>query len=97
MRRFEVGDRVRIDIPDKDDPDYERLHRKHGTIVEIFEDDAGQETGTHVTHIYLASKLVTAQPNTFDGETSDLPQIHNNATNCVTPKHEGATITVLLF
>jgi len=45
MRRFEVGDRVRIDIPDKDDPDYERLHRKHGTIVEIFEDDAGQETG----------------------------------------------------
>jgi ribosomal protein L21E len=45
MRRFEVGDRVRIDIPDKDDPDHERLHRKHGTIVEILEDDAGQETG----------------------------------------------------
>lgn len=45
MRRFEVGDRVRIDIPDKDDPDYERLHRKHGEIVEIFEADAGQETG----------------------------------------------------
>ena len=45
MKRFEVGDRVRIDIPDEDDPDHERLHRKHGTIVEIFEDDAGQETG----------------------------------------------------
>ncbi len=45
MRRFEVGDRVRIDIPDKNDLDYERLHQKRGTIVEIFEDDAGQETG----------------------------------------------------
>jgi len=56
-----------------------------------------KKQGTHVTHIYLASKLVTAQPNTFDGETSDLPQIHNNATNCVTPKHAGVTITVLLF
>ncbi|USZ70037.1 hypothetical protein NGM10_17725 (plasmid) [Halorussus salilacus] len=45
MRRFEVGDRVRVDIPDEADPDHERLHRKYGTIVEIFEDDAGQETG----------------------------------------------------
>lgn len=45
MRGFEVGDRIRIDIPNKDDPDHERLHRKHGTIVEIFEDDADQETG----------------------------------------------------
>lgn len=45
MRRFEMGDRVRIDIPDENDPDHERLHRKRGTIVEILEDDAGHETG----------------------------------------------------
>nr|WP_079980348.1 hypothetical protein [Halorhabdus tiamatea] len=45
MRRFEVGNRVRIDIPDEGDPDHERLHRKHGTIVKIIEDDADQETG----------------------------------------------------
>lgn len=45
MKRFEVGNRVRIDIPDEGDPDHDQLHRKHGTIVEIFEDDAGQETG----------------------------------------------------
>ena len=45
MRRFEVGDQVIVDIPDKDDPDYERLHRKQGGVVEIFEDDADQETG----------------------------------------------------
>ena len=53
MRRFGVGDRIRVDIPDKDDPDHERLHRKHGTIVEIFEDDAGQETGdSRDSHLY---------------------------------------------
>jgi len=45
MRRFEVGDQVRVDIPDKSDPDHERLHRKRGTVVDILEDDAGQETG----------------------------------------------------
>ena len=45
MRRFEVGDRVRIDIPDSEDPDHSRLHRKAGRVVEVFEDDAGTETG----------------------------------------------------
>lgn len=45
MRRFEVGDSVRVDIPDADDPDHDRLHRKHGTIVEIVEDDAARQTG----------------------------------------------------
>lgn len=45
MRRFEVGDQVRIDIPDREDPDHSRLHRKIGMIVEVFEDDAGSETG----------------------------------------------------
>lgn len=45
VRRFEAGDRVRIDIPDEMDPDHERLHRKQGTVVDILQDDADQETG----------------------------------------------------
>lgn len=45
MRRFEAGDRVRIDIPDETDVDHDQLHGLHGTIVDIIEDDAGQETG----------------------------------------------------
>ena len=45
MKRFEVGDSVRIDIPDETDPDYERLHGRHGTIVEIISDDADALTG----------------------------------------------------
>jgi len=45
MRRFDIEDQVRIDIPDENDIDHERLHGKHGIIIKIFEDDAGEETG----------------------------------------------------
>ena len=45
MRRFEEGDRVRVDIPDQTDPDHDDLHGRQGTVVNIFEDDAGIETG----------------------------------------------------
>lgn len=45
MRRFETGDRVRVDIPDTSDPDHQRLHNRTGTIVQILEDDAGADTG----------------------------------------------------
>lgn len=45
MRRFNVGDRVRIDIPDTDDPDFDRFHGRQGEVVAVLEDDAGRETG----------------------------------------------------
>jgi len=40
-KRFESGGSVRIDTPDEIDPDYERLHGRHGVIVEIISDGAG--------------------------------------------------------
>jgi hypothetical protein len=43
--QFEEGDRVRVDIPDEMDPDYTRLHGRHGEIIAILEDDAGTVTG----------------------------------------------------
>ena len=54
MKQFKIGDRVRVDIPEKDDPDHERLRQKHGTVLEILEDNAGQETGD-VRNSYLFS------------------------------------------
>lgn len=45
MQGFETGDHVRIDIPDETDPDYDRLHGTHGTVVGVFNDDAAQTTG----------------------------------------------------
>jgi hypothetical protein len=43
--RLEQGTEVRVDIPDKADPDFERYHRRRGTVVAIVEDDAGKLTG----------------------------------------------------
>lgn len=39
--QYEAADRVRIDIPDETDPDYDRFHGRHGEIVAILVDDAG--------------------------------------------------------
>ena len=45
MRRFERGDTVRIDIPNSDDPDFDRFHGRTGEVVDILEDDADTVTG----------------------------------------------------
>lgn len=42
---FQTGDRVRIDIPDQEDPDFKRFHREPGLIADILDDTAGAETG----------------------------------------------------
>lgn len=62
MRQFEVGDRIRIDIPDSTDPDYDNLHGHVGTVIEVIEDDAGKETGdvrdSHLFRVELDSGQV---------------------------------------
>lgn len=44
MTEHNVGNRIRVDIPDKTDRDH-HLHSQHGEITEIIEDDAGETTG----------------------------------------------------
>ena len=44
MQRFCEGDCVRIDIPDKADPDHQVYHGEHGQIVAILSDDADSVT-----------------------------------------------------
>jgi hypothetical protein len=45
---------VRIDISNQLDSDYDPLHGVQGTVVEVIEDDAGQETGDpRDSHIFL--------------------------------------------
>jgi hypothetical protein len=43
-QRFVEGDRVRIDIPDQSDPDFD-FHRQQGVVADVLQDDAGSETG----------------------------------------------------
>lgn len=50
---FREGTRVRIDIPDYDDLDFERFHGEQGVIIDILDDDAGSESGdTRDSHLY---------------------------------------------
>lgn len=50
---YTIDDRVRIDIPDETDPDHDRYHGEHGTIIDILEDDAHAETDDpRDAHIY---------------------------------------------
>lgn len=41
---YQVGDRVRVAIPDASDPDH-RYHGKTGRIEEVLQDDLSQITG----------------------------------------------------
>lgn len=62
MKRFEVGDQVRIDIPDQDDPDFDEYHGQTGEIIGVIEDDAGLQTGderdSHVYRVELSNGSV---------------------------------------
>jgi ribosomal protein L21E len=44
MPTFEPGDRVRVDITDTTDPDFD-WHGEHGEVVDVLKDDAGEVTG----------------------------------------------------
>ena len=39
MKQLSEGNHVRIDIPDKADPDHQEYHGEHGQIVAVLSDD----------------------------------------------------------
>lgn len=45
MDEVREGDRVRIDIPDESDFDFEAYHGQEGIVVAVLSDDANQVTG----------------------------------------------------
>jgi len=65
MQRFTEGDRVRIDIPDESDIDYERYHGSHGIIVSIDSDDAGMVTGVERDSRLYEVKLESGESMEF--------------------------------
>lgn len=70
MNQFEVGDRVRIDIPDVTDRDYEDFHDQEGEVVEILPDDGSRVTGDEQdSDLYRVS---VDDGVTFDARWRDL-------------------------
>jgi hypothetical protein len=65
MSEFGQGDRVRIDIPDEADPDHERFHGHHGTIIKMISDDVGR-----LTNVTDDSTIYRVELDT--GETMDF-------------------------
>lgn len=53
MSILQVGDKVKVNIPDSSDPDH-RYHGEIGTVTAIIVDDLGQLTG-HSNDDYLYS------------------------------------------
>ncbi|SHL60404.1 hypothetical protein [Haladaptatus paucihalophilus] len=45
MHRFSEGDRIRVDIPDETDPDFETAHGRKGKVTKIIADNASDVTG----------------------------------------------------
>jgi len=65
MRYFEVGDHVRVDIPDRDDPDFEHYHDRTGKIVELIEDDAGEYTNDERDSYLFSIEFENGDSNHF--------------------------------
>ena len=57
MSQYDVGERVRIDIPDESDPDHEQYHGEHGQIADILEDEAGSLTGDELDSLIYQIQL----------------------------------------
>ena len=57
---YEVGDRVRIDIPDETDPDF-TYHRQHGTVAAVMEDSAAEVTGDERDGIIYRVRLESGE------------------------------------
>jgi len=70
MVEFTEGDRVRIDIPNETDPDHDRYHGLHGTIIDVVEDDAGVVTGDARDGVIFQIELETG--STADFRCHDL-------------------------
>ncbi|SEL20226.1 hypothetical protein [Haloferax larsenii] len=70
MSGFAEGDRVRIDIPDESDPDFDRYHGTHGVVEDVMDDNAGTVTGNDRDSKIFRVKLDSGE--TIDFRWRDL-------------------------
>lgn len=68
MTRYQLGDRVRIDIPDETDTDYQ-FHGEHGVVINV-------ET------VVVYSVALDDQPVVLDAYDSDIRPSISDASEC---------------
>lgn len=55
---YEIGERVRIDIPDESDPDFQ-YHWWNGEVISVIPDDAGSIMGDPQNYdLYISSSVM---------------------------------------
>lgn len=67
MTHLRQGDRVRIDIIDTTDPDFDHYHGRLGTVVETLSDDASEMTGDDRDNVLYRSNSRMARRKTSAG------------------------------
>jgi ribosomal protein L21E len=65
MSEFSEGDRVRVDIPDTTDPDFDRFHGSQGEVRKVLEDDAGELTGDREDGLIFRVELDSGEITDF--------------------------------
>ena len=56
MQRYRLGDRIRIDIPDETDPDFE-FHAEHGIVINIAETGRGRVYKVGLEHVPITMEV----------------------------------------
>lgn len=65
MKTAKEGDRVRVDIPDKSDPDFGRYHGETGVVTTVISDNAGRETGDECDSYIYSVELDSGEEMDF--------------------------------
>lgn len=71
VKEVSTGDRVRVDIPDVSDPDYELYHGRHGTVAAVLSDDLGEVSGSSSDSIIYRVEFDSGEEVDFRGVICD--------------------------
>lgn len=74
MSPYQVGDEIRVDIPDPSDSDH-RYHGETGTIVDVSEDDLGGLTGQPRDDYLYTVEFDDSTFGTMDFRHDDLQSV----------------------
>jgi len=71
---FAVGDRVRVDIPDADDPD-DRFDGEVGEVIEITQDDLGELFDDERLNVLITVEFDDEELGTMTFRMHDIDRI----------------------
>lgn len=68
VEEFSEGDRVRVDILDMSDPDYDLYHGRHGYVSAVLSDDLGEVSGDSSDSVIYRVEFDSGEQVDFQGK-----------------------------